>query len=214
MQPFSFTQTFSHDRPKLRSATTVLLMLLFSSCRLDGRLIWPGFTLSRFTSSRCAWRPGGSGRSAAPLWQSSRSSRDLSFAPHYPASRAMTPAPSIPMPSLAWFFIPPLPGPFPPGATSAAAWNPWSRSADALRNLAADLSAAEDAQRRQLAHDLHDALGQNLSLLAYPARIHRPRCSGSAKDAATRLSGEVSRINSLIQQTRTFMFDLYPPDAR
>jgi signal transduction histidine kinase len=82
---------------------------------------------------------------------------------------------------------------------------------DALRNLAADLSAAEDDQRRQLAHDLHDALGQNLSLLRIQLESIARDVSGSAKDAAARLSGEVSRINSLIQQTRTFMFDLYPP---
>jgi signal transduction histidine kinase len=82
---------------------------------------------------------------------------------------------------------------------------------DALRNLAADLSAAEDAQRRQLAHDLHDALGQNLSLLRIHLESIARDVKGSANDAASRLSTEVARINSLIQQTRTLVFDLYPP---
>jgi len=82
---------------------------------------------------------------------------------------------------------------------------------DALRNLAADLSAAEDAQRRQLAHDLHDALGQNLSLLRIHLESIARDVQGSANGAAARLSTEVARINSLIQQTRTLVFDLYPP---
>jgi glucose-6-phosphate-specific signal transduction histidine kinase len=69
---------------------------------------------------------------------------------------------------------------------------------DALRNLAADLSAAEDAQRRQLAHDLHDALGQNLSLLRIHLESIARDVKGSANGAASRLSTEVARINSLI----------------
>ena len=83
----------------------------------------------------------------------------------------------------------------------------------ALHVLAADLSAAEDAQRRQLAHDIHDALGQNLSLLRIDLEsIARDLPDqGSADGLRSRVSAEVQMIDSLIQQTRTLTFDLYPP---
>lgn len=75
----------------------------------------------------------------------------------------------------------------------------------ALHDLAANLSAAEDAQRRQLAHDIHDALGQNLSLL----RIH---LESLAREHALEkpIAAEVQRIDELIRQTRNLTFDLYP----
>jgi signal transduction histidine kinase len=80
-----------------------------------------------------------------------------------------------------------------------------------LQSLAADLSAAEDAQRRQLAHDIHDALGQNLSLLRIHLQSVARDLPANADGLPSRLSAEVERIDTLIQQTRTLTFDLYPP---
>lgn len=80
-----------------------------------------------------------------------------------------------------------------------------------LQTLAADLSAAEDAQRRQLAHDIHDALGQNLSLLRIHLQSVARDLPANADGLPSRLSAEVERIDALIQQTRTLTFDLYPP---
>jgi signal transduction histidine kinase len=88
----------------------------------------------------------------------------------------------------------------------------------ALQSLAAELSAAEDAQRRQAAYDIHDALSQNLSLLklrleslhqhaAMPAAVPSDADGGWGSS----LKREICAVDELIQQTRTLTFDLYPP---
>ncbi len=39
-----------------------------------------------------------------------------------------------------------------------------------LHSLASDLEAVEERERRQIAHDLHDDLGQTLAARTHPAR--------------------------------------------
>jgi signal transduction histidine kinase len=84
----------------------------------------------------------------------------------------------------------------------------------ALQVLAAELAAAEDAHRRQLAHDLHDSLGQNLSLLKLNLEsLRRDAPSNGSADALLlrqRLEDEIGTVAGLIQQARTLIFDLYP----
>jgi signal transduction histidine kinase len=78
-----------------------------------------------------------------------------------------------------------------------------------LRVLAAQLSAAEDAQRRKLAYDIHDSLSQMLSLM----KINLDAAALEAP-AGTRLHERLldcaKCTDELIHQTRTFTFDLHP----
>jgi signal transduction histidine kinase len=78
-----------------------------------------------------------------------------------------------------------------------------------LRKLAAQLSAAEDAERRKLAYDMHDTLSQTLSSI----KINVDTAMLDTTDSATaqRQLAECSQmIDGIINQTRTLMFDLYP----
>lgn len=77
-----------------------------------------------------------------------------------------------------------------------------------LRSLAAQLSAAEDAERRKLAYDMHDALSQTLSSV----KINLDTALLETTDRATteRLIDCGELVDGMIKQTRTLMFDLYP----
>jgi signal transduction histidine kinase len=78
-----------------------------------------------------------------------------------------------------------------------------------LRKLAAKLSAAEDAERRKLAYDMHDALSQTLSSIKI--NVDTALLDSTDRAAARRQLTESSQmINDVINQTRTLMFDLYP----
>jgi signal transduction histidine kinase len=95
----------------------------------------------------------------------------------------------------------------------------------ALQTLAAELSAAEDAQRRQVAYDIHDAIGQNLSLLKLRLEGLRESedqgnsAGGGGDNGAPYgearfrhwLDREIELVDDLIRQTRTLSFELYPP---
>ena len=78
----------------------------------------------------------------------------------------------------------------------------------ALRNLAAQLSAAEDAERRKLAYDMHDALGQALSLVKM--NLDSAQLESNDPAARGRLASCGAMVDEAIKQTRTLMFDLHP----
>jgi signal transduction histidine kinase len=82
------------------------------------------------------------------------------------------------------------------------------RAEQALRELAAQLSAVEDAERRRVAYDLHDGLGQMLSLLKMnlEAAVSIP----AAGRTSERIVDSVRIVDSLIKQTRSLTFDLHP----
>jgi signal transduction histidine kinase len=75
---------------------------------------------------------------------------------------------------------------------------------EAIRKLSHQLDIVEDTQRRQIAQDIHDSVGQNLSLLKLQLQSL----------AATRNDPDLPRIiellDNLIVQTRTLTFDLHP----
>lgn len=79
----------------------------------------------------------------------------------------------------------------------------------ALRNLAAKLSAAEDAERRKLAYDMHDALSQALSLIKMNLDQAQLETSDPV-EMQRRLGSCGAMIDEVIKQTRTLMFDLHP----
>jgi signal transduction histidine kinase len=90
----------------------------------------------------------------------------------------------------------------------------------AVRDLAARLADAEDAERRRLARDLHDSVGQALSALKLRLEAARAGPAGGGNDAsgaagsagAAGVAAELlPMLEDVIRQTRTLMFELYPP---
>jgi signal transduction histidine kinase len=78
-----------------------------------------------------------------------------------------------------------------------------------LRLLASQLSAAEDAERRKLAYDIHDGLSQVLSLM----KMNLDAAMLEAPDGTrlqTRLADCAKSTDELIRQARTMTFDLHP----
>ena len=72
-----------------------------------------------------------------------------------------------------------------------------------VRQLASQLSVAEDAERRRLGHELHDSLGQSLSLL-------KLQLEAIAARGDPELGHSLETLSSVIQQARTLTFELYP----
>ena len=80
---------------------------------------------------------------------------------------------------------------------------------DAIHNLAAQLSVAEDAERKRLAQDIHDTLGQNLTALKLSLQAAAAR-HGGTETGLEPFQGSLRILDSLIDQTRSLTFDLYP----
>ncbi len=80
---------------------------------------------------------------------------------------------------------------------------------DQLRSLSSELSLTEERERRRLATDLHDSIGQILAVAKLKMDALR---SGVSSDT---LAGELDEILELlkqvIQQTRSLTFQLSPP---
>ncbi|MBI5257227.1 MAG: hypothetical protein HY855_12060 [Burkholderiales bacterium] len=73
-----------------------------------------------------------------------------------------------------------------------------------LRKLAAELEAAENRERRQIAHDLHDDLGQTLAAarirLTALCRHERPEVSAAAAEVAALIDNASASTRSLAAQ--------------
>ena len=83
------------------------------------------------------------------------------------------------------------------------------RAEASLRVLAAQLSAAEDAERRRIALDIHDALSQTLGVIKLNLET---AVAHTAIDARPydRMNDTVGMVDDLIRQTRDLTFDLHP----
>jgi PAS domain S-box-containing protein len=83
------------------------------------------------------------------------------------------------------------------------------RVEERMRHLAAELAGAEDTERRRLATDLHDSIGQSLSLLKLNLE---PLARQAAHDPvlARAFATVLELVDNIIKQTRTLMFELYP----
>ncbi len=79
----------------------------------------------------------------------------------------------------------------------------------ALRELSIRLSQAEELERRRLAHDVHDGLGQVLTVLKLnlTAAISE---SATGVIPSNRIGDAVNLITDLIDRARTLTFDLHP----
>ena len=79
----------------------------------------------------------------------------------------------------------------------------------ALQRLAAQLSEAEDAERRRLAYDIHDGFGQILSMLKLNLAGTQLEADEGTQ-ARQRIDTAIAMVNDLIDRTRTLTFDLHP----
>jgi len=78
-----------------------------------------------------------------------------------------------------------------------------------LRELAAQLSRAEERERRNIAADLHDNVGQSLSAMRALLAVARKETAGSPVDG--RLEEVSDCLREAIRATREIMSDLSPP---
>jgi signal transduction histidine kinase len=83
------------------------------------------------------------------------------------------------------------------------------QSEEAIHQLASQLVAAEDAARRKMGQDVHDSVGQNLSVLQLQLEQALKDIPTDA-DARKRLADALTLLDTVVQQTRTLIFELYP----
>ncbi|MEI8198366.1 MAG: histidine kinase, partial [Phycisphaerae bacterium] len=82
-------------------------------------------------------------------------------------------------------------------------------AADASRQLAQEVTRAEIAERRRLAHDLHDSFGQELSALKMSLqRTSNVMVKGTSE--WTLVDAACQQVSRLIEQTRQMTFELHP----
>ena len=85
------------------------------------------------------------------------------------------------------------------------------RQSDQLRDLSARLMRIQDEERRRIARELHDSVGQNLAALG----MNLAQVEGDAMRDPTRLSKRIAEAQSLIQELtqeiRTTSYLLHPP---
>jgi signal transduction histidine kinase len=79
---------------------------------------------------------------------------------------------------------------------------------DRLKNLASELSAAEERHRRQTASALHDSIGHPLAISVMKIRQSLPDCPA---DARRELEQACGLLEQTIQQTRSLTLQLSPP---
>lgn len=81
------------------------------------------------------------------------------------------------------------------------------RAEASLHELAAQLSAAEDIERRRIASDMHDSIGQSLSVL----KLHLETQAQHLTDGpGAQMAESLQLLDDIIRQTRTLTFNLYP----
>jgi signal transduction histidine kinase len=81
-----------------------------------------------------------------------------------------------------------------------------------LRALTARLAEAEEAQRRRIARELHDQVGQSLTALGINLNIVRSQMgNGGAEALAARLDDSLAIVEKTTERIRDLMADLRPP---
>ena len=80
-----------------------------------------------------------------------------------------------------------------------------------LRGLTAQAVLAQEAQRRELARELHDRLGQNLTVLSLMLSRLRYRLSPGNSEAHERLDDAMALVEATVEHTRDLTADLRPP---
>jgi PAS domain S-box-containing protein len=83
-------------------------------------------------------------------------------------------------------------------------------SREELRQLAAQMLGAQEAERRLIARELHDDLGQDLALLAVELDLYQQRVSAPSSEAAGRLETMSSRVKQLSSAVHDLSHQLHP----
>ncbi|WP_373497796.1 CHASE4 domain-containing protein [Desulfococcus sp.] len=78
-----------------------------------------------------------------------------------------------------------------------------------LRALSSEMTLIEERERRQIAADLHDRIGQNLALTQI--RLGMLSALGAPSDRRDDLREIEAAIDAIIQETRTLIFEISPP---
>jgi len=81
------------------------------------------------------------------------------------------------------------------------------RNEQQLRSLTAQLQLTEERERRRIAHDLHDSVGQTL---AFSGRELRSLKKSVPAQAAKGLQDVIHQLDAAVKQTRTLSFNLSP----
>jgi len=86
-----------------------------------------------------------------------------------------------------------------------------TKAAGDLLALTRRLVEAEEAERRRLARELHDRVGQNLSALAFNLDVALGALGDSHPEVGARLSDSVNLVQGTLQSIESVMADLRPP---
>jgi signal transduction histidine kinase len=80
-----------------------------------------------------------------------------------------------------------------------------------LHALGARLAEAEEAERRRLARELHDQVGQNLTALGINLNIVRAQMPETASPLQSRLEDSLALVEQTTERVRSVMAELRPP---
>lgn len=83
------------------------------------------------------------------------------------------------------------------------------RTEQALAALSRKLLEAQEAERRRIAHELHDEIGQ--SLTALKIALHTLRPPVVVREALPCVQDAISSVDRIMQQVRTLSVELHPP---
>jgi signal transduction histidine kinase len=78
-----------------------------------------------------------------------------------------------------------------------------------LRSLASDLSLTEEKERRRIAAELHDNVGQTLAMIKI--KLEELRRKAESDPHAERLDGILNLCKKVVEDTRSLTFELSPP---
>jgi PAS domain S-box-containing protein len=86
------------------------------------------------------------------------------------------------------------------------------QSNEQLRELTNHLTEAEEHERRKLARELHDGVGQSLTALSINLAIIRNQLSAaSAQNIGSRIDDSIHLVEETVESVRDVMADLFPP---
>ncbi|HUQ26578.1 MAG TPA: PAS domain-containing sensor histidine kinase [Burkholderiales bacterium] len=86
-----------------------------------------------------------------------------------------------------------------------------TKAAGDLLGLTRRLVEAEEAERRRLARELHDDVGQNLSALSLNLDVARASLGDAAPDVRARLDDSLALVENTLGAIESVMADLRPP---
>lgn len=84
------------------------------------------------------------------------------------------------------------------------------KTEEAIRNLSARLLRVQDDERRRLARELHDAVGQNLAGVRMNLGVMKRFAAGDGRAAAA-VDDSITATDDAITQIRTLSYLLHPP---